>query len=1132
MATDYRRDIIDLVKTEFIGPCPEENPVENGEETIEWDSPLDRYSIGILYPSGQTLGEPSVASESEEGTDVVGTSDDKKTSDVVDDALSSFSIDERLDREQPEDDPINLANAYHQSAVSVTVKLASSTHSVCINVSFGRYSHVVIMKNGKRLTRYPRKQEAISLKLTKNELPARAERVFEKTIYVDGKACLALAVTNRETKDSRTTGMYTFSLINKSFSSKGKLDSALCFFQVDFSVESDVPLLALHDSTGSIDEDEDYLNNQLLYRNVKAFGIGHGCAATWDQGALDVRRVKADFLPSYEVRPIVPAASQLSFNMLDMSNEHNRENTIRTLRALCDAYEQWIGSLKIDSAGLNESYRTAAARNIENCRQCLARMRGGVALLRDDDESFFAFCLMNEAMLLQQLHYRMPLAKWVGGRKGNYEGLAVEPDLHDRGSWPNTGVFGKWRTFQIAFILMNLKSMREENSSDREIIDLIWFPTGGGKTEAYLGLTAFTLFIRRLLNKSDSGVTVLMRYTLRLLTTQQFERASSLICACESIRERMPERLGSERYSIGLWVGQDTSPNKQKDAINAYNKLASGKEKANPFILLKCPWCGAEMGLTESGRGTSTVKGYYTRRKRSRSRGAKEFYYACSNPCCHFSEERGQSLPVYSIDEDIYDHRPSLVIGTVDKFASLSTTPETRNLFGRGKIKCTPPDLIIQDELHLISGPLGSMVGFFETAIDALCTDDFGYHAKIVGSTATISHAKEQCSALYGRTANLISQFPPSGISADDSFFAKEEKDPSKPGRLYVGICSPGCSMAMSIINLYATLLLAPDTAEGDIPESTLDGYRTNLGYFNSLRELGQAATWISGNILENLKTMQRRRWHQNANFQGRNPNWITYCELTSRIQSSEIPSSLKKLEVKLDSARKSRPVDVCLATNMISVGVDIDRLALMTVDGQPKTTSEYIQATSRVGRGQNPGLVFTVYSPMKARDKSHYEDFQRYHSRLYCSVEPTSVTPFSAPLRDRALKSLVVMLVRQLCAEADRDTPQLAARDAVFSRVREIIAKRVALVDQNEQESTLAQVDKLLNEWQTRNPQMYTCKPTEQITPLIMRAGSKVNPSWDKSRIWEVPTSMRSVDTSCSVRSVSEYIGGEDDGD
>lgn len=1121
MSNDYRKIILDLVRSEFIGPCPDENSVEDGEEVIEYDSPLSRYSMGILYPQQHIVSE-ATSIQDESGV----ASPFKEESTAYDNNRESFlgGIDAGncIADEEPEDDPINLANAYHQSAVSLTVKVDPGSKSVQVKVDFGVYNAADMTKNGKKVRTYRRSQEHVISNIEIDDLPTKDIRSTKKSLFSHDSLTLSLITTNRETADNRTAGMYTFSIVNESVSQSSTIECSSCFFQVELSVTSNLPFLPLQDSLRSHIDDEDYLNNQLLYRNVKAYGIGHGCAAIWDQYQTDIYTVHADFMPSYEVRPIVPAKG-LDFDMLNMSDPMKQDQTLSVLSQLCDDYETWIGMIEYQSSSLDSPLRKAAKINISKCRDCLSRMRSGVELLKTDETAFTSFCLMNEAMLSQQLHYRMPLAKWEGGHSGNYKGLAPDVDVQNRSSWPSHGGYGKWRTFQIAFVLMNLKSMRYSDSSERKLVDLIWFPTGGGKTEAYLGLTAFTLFTRRLLDKDDDGVTVLMRYTLRLLTTQQFERASSLICACEMIRERMPERLGTPRFSIGLWVGQSTSPNTQKAAKKSFKDLASGNSKENPFILLKCPWCGAEMGVTENGRHPTTIKGYQVRRI---GRGKDVFRYACSNPSCHFSNEKGMSLPIYSIDEDIYQYRPSLVIGTVDKFAAISTTSDTRNLFGRGEKECSPPDLIIQDELHLISGPLGSMVGFYETAVDILCTDDDGHHAKIVGSTATISHAKEQCAALYGRPETSIIQFPPSGINAGDSFFAHEQSDSTIPGRLYVGVCSPGCSMAMSIINLYATLLLAPDVAPENIADSTLDGYQTNLGYFSSLRELGQAVTWISGNILENLKAMQTRRWRKDPKFRGRNPNWINHCELTSRIPSAEIPASLKKLEVGL--GEKTPPIDVCLATNMVSVGVDIPRLALMTVDGQPKTTSEYIQASSRVGRGDNPGLVFTVYSPTKARDKSHYEDFQRYHSRLYCNVEPTSVTPFSAPLRDRAMKALIVALARQLCPFEQRDDPQTPSKE-LFEKIEEIILNRATSVDRNESESTREQIKTLLSSWEERMPQQYMSKKTDQITPLIMRIDSEVNPAWKKDSIWEVPSSMRNVDAGCTVKAIYEYDGGDE---
>lgn len=1111
MDNDYRQEILALVKSEFIGPCPEENPVENDEEVIEVDTPLNRYSMAILYPNEITIDEPGDEKDVDDEADGESAGD----ADIMIEGTAS---------DEPEDDPINLANAYHQSAVSLTTKLSKTAKGIYVKVDFGMYHQTETEHNGKKLKRYPRTHESFETEIPFPDLPTRDKRQSSISVFSNGTAALSLHVANRETSDPKTNGMFTFSLVNESDSSKHKPECEQCFFQVEMTIGCTDPLQQLQESKRTHVEDNDYLNNQLLYRNVKSYGIGHGCAAVWDQYSEHVYEIKTGFIPTYEVRPVIPAAKGFSFDMLDMSKPQNRLDTVKSLNSLCDAYEYWIAGVRTKRSSLDKGYHKAADKNIENCETCLKRMRNGIAILKDNDTAFEAFCFANEAMLSQQLHYKLDLGKWVGGIDGCYEDLAPLPNLSDRESWPVNA--GKWRTFQIAFMIMNLQSMVDRSNPERSIVDLIWFPTGGGKTEAYLGLSAFTLFIRRLMDQEDSGVTVLMRYTLRLLTTQQFERASSLICACEEIREKMPDKLGTERFSIGLWVGGSTSPNNQERAVIAYNKLLRKETRDNPFILLKCPSCGAQMGPTDS----RLLKGYDTRRKPGGGR-AREFHYECSNPKCHFSKEHGRDLPIYSIDEDVYAKRPSLVIGTVDKFAALPATPETRNLFGRGSNPVSPPDLIIQDELHLISGPLGSMVGFYETAIAEFCKRPDGSEAKIIGSTATISHAKEQCAALYGKDSSLVRQFPPSGIDADDSFFAVEEKDRSKPGRLYVGICSPGCSMAMSVINLYATLLMAPALAKGRISQKTLDGYWTNLGYFSSLRELGQAATWISGNILENLKAFQDRRWRKDPKFVGRNPNRINHRELTSRIPSGEIPASIKMLEVSLSSDPDSRmsPIDVCLSTNMISVGVDIQRLALMTVDGQPKTTSEYIQATSRVGRGRNPGIVFTIYSPTKARDKSHYEDFQRYHSKLYCNVEPTSITPFSAPLRDRAAKALLVSLVRQLCAIDDVYNP-MKPTDADFERAKAIIMDRVDLVDPDEHASTESQIDDLIRQWKTLSPQVYTSKYTEQITPLIMRADSQINPAWQRDHVWEVPTSMRSVDAECVVKSINgEYQGGED---
>ena len=304
-------------------------------------------------------------------------------------------------------------------------------------------------------------------------------------------------------------------------------------------------------------------------------------------------------------------------------------------------------------------------------------------------------------------------------------------------------------------------------------MELIWFPTGGGKTEAYFGLAAFSIFLRRLRDRGDTGVHALMRYTLRLLTAQQFQRASRLICAMDYVRRQHAEELGEGTISIGIWLGGSTTPNTREEARAVFRSLDRGDgRKQNQFVLDRCPWCGAQMGPVNLGGGRGRGRRRAFRVIGYAHRG-NTVVYCCPDRRCEFHD----SMPLYVIDEDIYEICPSLVIGTVDKFAMLAWRPEARSLFGispGGTRSHSPPGLIIQDELHLISGPLGSMVGLYEPVIEELCTDRRGRHParpKIISSTATIRSYAEQVRGLYAR--ERASLFPPPGLDADDSFFAR-----------------------------------------------------------------------------------------------------------------------------------------------------------------------------------------------------------------------------------------------------------------------------------------------------------------------------------------------------------------------
>ena len=1133
--SDTRRDqLIDYIEKEFIGPDPIDWPgmiQSNGEEILTTDPPRTRYIAGILYPrettdtdadtrEGESL--PLEISE-EEDPGIVPTSKPGKSADFLENA----------------EELINRSNAYRQSAISITVSVKDDDQ-IKVFVSAGTYATVTSTdpKTGKTSTLYPRSSIQWENDGAFLVLPTTTNRLTKVSIPGTG---LQFDITYRYSVGA--SSIYTFTLENVRKKTSPSVRDDECYFQVKFQLISSKGFSPL--SSGQrVTEDEDYQSNLLLYRNVHNYAIGHGCAADWEDAPV-VSWISTAVFPRYDIKPIVPSTIDgVSLEMLKMSPQGDFESVLRELRLLCLKYGEWINGLEIMRNTLSPEYLATANRHIENCKACLSRMESGIDLLEQDESVRIAFQYMNLAMLMQQLHYNLPLQTWESDGADDIclANPVMLPDETNPDTWGESkSRYGKWRPFQLAFILMNLRSMHDRKSPERSVVDLIWFPTGGGKTEAYLGLSAYTIFVRRLQNKDDKGTAILMRYTLRLLTAQQYERASAMICACDLIREREPHLFGENRITIGLWVGSSTTPNKEKDALDAFTKLYNNGG-SNPFVILKCPWCGAQMGPVSKGKNKWAVPGY-----RKIPTGSRSFRFAfrCSNNLCDFSRKE---LPLFVVDETIYKYPPTLLLGTVDKFAMLPFLPKAQSLFGyENGNKITSPDLIIQDELHLISGPLGSMVGHYETMIQELCTTQTPsgkIRPKIVASTATISRAKSQCHALYCCRKEDVFQFPPSGLDAGDSFFAKEATDQN--GRRYVGILATGSSSdATTAIRLYAALLYGAKAIAVN-KESDRDPYWTNIGYYNSIRELGQAATWIRADIDQHLDVMYKRRFAEK-----RYPSQDEYRksrryisreeELTSRISGSDVTASLANLSIpyvgaiESDGKSVTRPIDICLATNMISVGLDVSRLGLMTVAGQPKTTSEYIQATSRVGRNAEsaPGLVFVIYRPGRPRDKSHYEHFKSYHSRIYCNVEPTSVTPFSAPVRERALHAIMIGIMRLESDQAFNQDPPAFPDESLREKIRSIIENRIEQVDEQELEATTDRLRYILECWEDWNPRLWEPKKNPDWSyadpvPLMYYAGSFPNEAWD-NRGLETPTSMRNVDASCEAEVLSNrYLAEE----
>jgi hypothetical protein len=654
---------------------------------------------------------------------------------------------------------------------------------------------------------------------------------------------------------------------------------------------------------------------------------------------------------------------------------------------------------------------------------------------------------------------------------------------------------------------MNLRGMANPTHGEREIVDLLFFPTGGGKTEAYFGLAAYTLALRRFQNDGihGCGVSVLMRYTLRLLTLDQLGRAAALICALE-LERRKNTALGEWPFEIGLWVGSaatpnrmghagDTSPGKENTAYARTGAFRNNPgRKASPIPLEECPWC--------SHKFTPDCFQF-----EPNERNPLDLRLTCANPDCEFSSAQDRHLPIVAVDDSLYRRLPCFIIATVDKFAALPWVGETGSLFGKvqrhdgngfygpmnGGVGALipdgalpPPDLIIQDELHLISGPLGTIAGIYETAIEALCLrkakDGTVIRPKIVASTATVRRANRQIRALFGRAETAV--FPSPGINRTDSFFAQTiPVSEENPGRAYLGLAAQGRSMKVIFLRSALALLSASKKlfeAHGGMgnEKNPVDPYMTTLGYFNSLRDLGGTRRIVEDEVHSQLQLYwKRKRIEPEDNLFTSRYIKRELTELTSRVPTDQVAIAKQRLAASFIEENKEKIIDVALATNMISVGLDIVRLGLMVVFGQPKTSSEYIQATSRVGRDKNrPGLVLTLMNMHRPRDRSHYERFGIYHQTFYRSVEASSVTPFAPRALDRGLAAAVVGLARHAIApmESGRGAQEVGRHIVEIRELLEVFRDRVLSHDTEKSPDDLKalanlvfeRADTILSQW------------------------------------------------------------------
>ena len=1028
-----RSRLIDTLRLDLIGPRPGEPQHDAYVEEVLPVAPSRWYLTGFLVPYEAAPEQRS----DDDGNEAV----------------------DQLDRGAEGDDDntpegASARKAFFPSSLGLSVLIGNDTDQLHVHVAWADYEplledasevdegeDVQARKPPPPWRRLPRDADLV--------VPLRAGE--SGPIEVPGGEGLRIVVSLRPVSEAslvppRTRSVSIF-LVNHRKPAPDQFHDAAYVFQAELALRASESFVPRPHPYGQHENDWDEQVADLQYADAVEYAVGHNVAAEAvagaDQRCLEVR---TNWLPTADVEKVVPVQMEdVELGMEALADAESGAEIRVMLGPLLVRYDAWMLQQPIPS----EPGRAAVARElIRRAGRASQRIQAGLELL-DRPHVLESFRIANRAIA-------------TAIRQRSCHG---KPELSPERLDPPT-----WRPFQLAFLLTNLAGVVDSEHPDRKVVDLLFFPTGGGKTEAYLGLAAFTMVLRRLRDPSiqSSGVSVIMRYTLRLLTLDQLGRAATLMCALELERQNDVTKLGAWPFEIGLWVGQAATPNHmgRKGDRNRYSARErtiafqnNDRRKPSPIPLENCAWCGAKFTrdsfqLLPNPNEPTDLR-----------------VMCASRKCAFHSRRQERGLPILAVDEPVYRRLPSFIIATVDKFAALPWVGDTAGLFGRverhdregfygpshtgiGRVlenPLPPPDLIIQDELHLISGPLGTMVGLYETAIDALCAQPVGSEdsrPKIVASTATVRRAERQIQGLFGRTEVEI--FPPPGPDRRNSFFARTARPAEKNPRIYAGIAAQGRNLKVVLLRTYLALLAAGQKAWDECGGSRnagnpADPYLTLVGYFNSLRELGGSRRIVEDEVRSRLADFAARRRRLNVDqvlFSDRK-KFAEPRELTSRVGTNEVADTKRRLDL---GFHDEEHVDVALATNMISVGLDISRLGLMVVLGQPKTTAEYIQATSRVGRDdQRPGLVVNLLNVHRPRDRSHYERFGAWHESFYRAVEATSVTPFSPRAIDRGIAAVTVALARLGHREltAPRQAGAIAGHRAELEFVVDAISRR-----------------------------------------------------------------------------------------
>jgi len=985
-AFEVRDRLVEALRLDLVGPWADHAFAE--ERLPGWVRPSKWYLTGFLIPSG-TPPEKSADADEEDDFELV-----PETA-----GLPEESVDERRAAKR----------GHFPSSMGLSFLVARGARQLRVTVRWGDYGPEEVKdRDGKPVSvwrRTPREE------IVEVHLEGKAEPVVRDVPQSGG---LQVHVVERQIAAAELEGLIpegtrsvSVFLVNRRSPNADKADLAYAF-QVEIDVECDRPFVPRPDLRGAGADDWDERVADLHYADTPEYATGHGVSTEWEIEDGACRLLRTSWIPTVEVEKTAPTdVPGVELAMDELGALPDGAAADAALSALVARYREWIEAKRREIADFQGKRRETAGELLRLAGVAADRIERGIAVLGQGRDALDAFRVANRAV-----------ARALRKR------LGIEAP--------------SWRPFQLAFILLNLPGLADPSDPHRETVDLLFFPTGGGKTEAYLALAAFAMVLRRLRHREDggragAGVSVVMRYTLRLLTLDQLARAAGLVCALELERQQDPSRYGAWPFEIGLWVGKAATPNilgrkgdNQPDSARAKVRQfkAKPRNKPWPIPLKNCPWCGTRLEPDSFALFPNDDQ-------------PTEIRIVCTNFECDFSRDR--PLPIVAVDELIYRRLPAFLIATVDKFATLPWAGPCGVLLGgadrydsagfygaaepgwgkRLEAPILPPDLVIQDELHLISGPLGTMVGLYEAAIEALCVreiDGRTIRPKIIASTATVRQAHDQIQALFARSLTQV--FPPPGPDRRDSFFSRIVPASEVPGRLYLGIAAQGRNPKVVMGKAWLALMGASERAyrEGgghNNRENPADSYMTVVGYFNSLRELGGARRILEEEIRNTIKAYgSRRRIGEEPGLFRDRRTFSEVVELTSRVSTDKVAEARRRLDTPFHEIKQR--VDCAIATNMISVGLDIPRLGLMVVLGQPKTHAEYIQATSRVGRDEKkPGLVVTLFNIHKPRDRSHYERFRHYHETFYRSVEAGSVTPFSARALDRGFAGALVGLAR-----------------------------------------------------------------------------------------------------------------------